>query len=416
MISMESKWKRAAATAADAFLTAGASLMGARAETRGLPPNPRVLVVRCDHIGDAVMATTVLPAIREALRPATLDVLVASWTAALFEAHPAVDRVHVVDTPWWLAARHAKLHRQLAGWLRLPRAIYMLRSCQYDVAIDLRGDLRHILCFLALSGARERVASDRSGGRRLLTRCWHDQPQLHEVEKNAAIMALLGVGGALRLSSPRAASLPSCLSSPELAMLERGFIALAPCGNKPSRDWPIARAAELARLVSERLFLGVVFVGGPDQSAAGEVVRAAAPRSVVNLAGRSTLLESCGALARARVAVAVDSGPMHLAAMMQAPVLALFGAGDEQRFRPWTDRSRIVRTPAVCSCRGTSCDRTGDGVAACMSDLAAEQVFDALCEMLEEFPAATNDTRDAAGDRGRTSAGLRQAEAGMPCA
>lgn len=382
MIAMDSAWKRRAALAVDGGLALASRMSRRRQAASTLPPHPRVLVVRCDHIGDAVMSTAVLPALRSALHPAALDVLVASWAAPLFEAHPAVDRVHVYDAPWWLAARRAPRTRRLAAWIGLPGVIHALRGCRYDVAIDLRGDLRQILCFLTLSGAAERASSDRTGGVSLLTRCWHDDQSLHEVEKNAAIVAMLGAAGAGRLSPPARLELPLDLTPDELRVLAAGFIALAPCGNKPNRSWPVGHAARLAELIATRLRMGVAFVGGEGERAFGDAVRAAAPKAVVNLAGRCNLLESCGAIARAAAVIAVDSGPMHLAALVDAPVLALFGAGDERRFRPWTDRHRIVRTPARCTCRGVACDLTRSGEGACMTDLTADAVFDALVGML----------------------------------
>src|SRR5262249_47224458 len=167
-----------------------------------IPDRPRVLVVRCDHIGDAVMATSVLKPLRDALNPSKLDILAAPWAAQIFECHPAVDEVLSFATPGWSAARGASPGERLRAWAALPSMIRGIKSRRYDVGIDLRGDLRQIALFLRLGGMPIRVSSDRTGGRTLLTHVWTNDPALHEVEKDAAIAAPLRAAGPLRPHLP----------------------------------------------------------------------------------------------------------------------------------------------------------------------------------------------------------------------
>src|SRR5579872_3412107 len=103
---MRHRGKRAAALVVDRALSILAPLVAPRHAT-SLPTAPRVLLVRCDHIGDAIMATPVLEPLRAALAPSRLDVLAGPWATSLFEQHPAVDHVIPYATPWWLAAREA---------------------------------------------------------------------------------------------------------------------------------------------------------------------------------------------------------------------------------------------------------------------------------------------------------------------
>src|ERR1700727_64496 len=102
---MRSGAKRAVALIANALVAPFGPLFGRRGP---IPAHPRVLLVRCDHIGDAVMATAVLRPLREALDPERLDVLAAPWSASVFEGNPAVDGVITYAAPWWLAARGAR--------------------------------------------------------------------------------------------------------------------------------------------------------------------------------------------------------------------------------------------------------------------------------------------------------------------
>ena len=383
MIQMRSRRKYLAALAVDKALTWGSRIFGLERAPRSIPDHPRVLLIRCDHIGDAAMATVVLEPIRKQLQPDRIDVLSGSWSASLFANHPAVDRVHVYDTPWWLAARRAPWSDRVRAWTRLPGVIRALRAARYDIAIDLRGDLRQIVFFLALSGARERVSSDRSGGVSLLTRSWANDPALHEVEKNLAIAATLGVRGSGALSAPALPHFPStALRKLGRPIDPARFVTVALLGNKPNRSWSVSEAARFAALCKEKLGLDVLLVGSASQHEFCEDVRALAPEAVTNLAGLTTLLESCAVIARAQAMIAVDSGPMHLAALVDTPVVALFGPGNPASFAPRGDRVQVVCTPALCACEGEKCDRTSDGRAACMLELRAEAVLEGLIKLL----------------------------------
>src|SRR5258705_8557472 len=91
MIEMRSRWKRRLAMAADRLLALSAPLLVSRIAPPRLPSHPRILLIRCDHIGDAVMATAVLGPLRRHLQPERLYVLAGPCAAAVFRTHPAVD-------------------------------------------------------------------------------------------------------------------------------------------------------------------------------------------------------------------------------------------------------------------------------------------------------------------------------------
>ena len=308
----------------------------------------------------------VLRPLREALRPATLDVLAGPWAAEVFEGHPAVDHVLTYATPWWSAVRGAPARERLARWLELPGMIRRIRAGKYDVGIDLRGDLRQITFFLGLGGMPVRVSSDRTGGTRLLTHTWPFDPTLHEVEKNLAVASLLGASGIARLDVAAHAVLPTRLRAmlPDDAKA-RGYVAFALRGSEPNRAWPAAHAAKVVDGLRRELGLESVYVGSVADAPLGDEVARLASSPIVNLAGRTSLTETLSVLRHATVTVAVDSGPMHLAAAAGSPVVALFGPGDPRECRPWSDTAQIVasvRPADVCTLHATL--RTGR-VAAC---------------------------------------------------
>ena len=377
MIRMRNPGKRAAALLVDALLR----LLPA-AGTSGPMAAPRVLVIRCDHLGDAIMATAVLDPLRRALAPARLDVLAGPWGEAIFRAHPAVDDVLVYATPWWLRARGAGAGPWLAAWVRLPGLVRRIRGARYDCVIDLRGDLRHIFFFLATSGARERVSSDRTGGRRLLTRCADYQAGKHEVDQNAAVVAQLGAAGPYEPKLVPARRTDEDADLPLLRDLPAsGYVVFALAGTEENRAWTPEHAARVADHLWREHRLQAVIVGTADDTdRADDVVRqASAP--VVSLCGRTTMPQLLAVLAPARAAVVVDSGPMHAAAALGVPTVALFGPGDPAECAPRLGHAVVLATTAPCGCTHPRCDYT-PGPGRCMRALDATRVIDALGPLL----------------------------------
>lgn len=329
--------------------------------------------MRCDHIGDAVMATSVLKPLRDALNASKLDVLAGPWAAQIFANHPAVDEVLPFATPWWLAARGGSLGQRVRAWAALPAMIRQIKARRYDVGIDLRGDLRQIALFLRLGGMPIRVSSDRTGGRALLTHVWTHDPRLHEVEKDAAIAALVGAAGPVKLDV--------ALRGEDLdGLLPRewtGYVVFALRGSEENREWPDDHAVVAAQMLHREHGLPVVIIGGASDVKFANDVAARATSPVVNLAGRTSLLQATSVMRGATAVVAVDSGPMHLAAAVGAPLVALFGPGDPRECGPWSDQAEVVSVSAPCGCAAASCEFV-KGPGRCMREIAPAMVVEAV--------------------------------------
>jgi len=376
VIRMQSPGKRAAALLVDRALSVVAPLIVPGRSATTLPPAPRVLLVRCDHIGDAAMGTAVLQPLRATLQPSHLDVLAGPWAASLFDGHPAVDETIVYATPWWLAARGAPRAERRAAWRALPTIIRRLRRNRYDIGIELRGDLRQVVFFLALPRIPIRVSSDRTGGRQLLTHIAAYTPGRHEVELDRAIVATLGVDPAS--CTPDLGPLPALPMDTERRVSALGEImVLALRGNHPYKAWPPENAAALVDRAARELGLAAVVVGGPGEHAiAADIIdRARAP--VLDLTGALTLREMAALCRRSAVTVAVDSGPMHVAAAAGAAVVGLFGSTDPTCYRPWGERTRVASVNAPCGCAPPRC-RFASGSGQCMRQLTPDAVVDAI--------------------------------------
>jgi hypothetical protein len=165
MITVQGRFRNGMLRFGNAILSA--VVPAAKAPVR--PAHPRVLVIRCDHLGDATLATAPLQAIRDTLQPSRMDVVCGPWASAIFEGHPAVDEILTVATPWWLLRERVGFVGRIRAWIELACFIMVIRGRRYDVGIDLRGDLRHFVSFFILGRIPERVSSDRTG-------CWAIRP------------------------------------------------------------------------------------------------------------------------------------------------------------------------------------------------------------------------------------------------
>jgi ADP-heptose:LPS heptosyltransferase len=331
-------------------------------------------VIRCDNLGDATLSTAPLQAIRDALRPSRMDVACGPWSAAVFQGHPAVDEVLGVSAPWWLGARSRGLRARVRAWYAFATFIIRIRQRKYDVGIDLRGDIRHFVWFFSLGGIPERVSSDRTGGAVFLTSCARYVDGVHEVIRTLAIAETVGAAPVGRPTVPSYTLSP--VRSAELRLPER-YIAVVPRGTSPNRQWPPEHIAELARLLFDGLAMPLVYIGSEADRVHASQVGMEREEGFVNLAGATTVQELIAVLADAEIVVAMDSGPMHIAAALGRPIVALWGPTPID-WLPYTDDAVIVRATPTCECTGRRDCQFVAGAGRCFRTLTGAQVYSAI--------------------------------------
>ena len=337
----------------------------------------RVLLVRLSAIGDVVHT---LPA-AAALARAGHEVgwLVEPAARSLVEGSPAVARVHVAPPARRFSARAAAATR--AG----------LRAARYEVALDLQG-LWKSAAWARLSGAT-RVAGFGRRFRRepasaLLLHERLDLPEglAHVIDKNLTLLRAVGVSAV----GTRAFPLPP-LEQAEArvagALDELGpgpFALLNPGGGWPGKLWPAASFGRLAERLAAAQGVASLVAWGPGEERLAEQV-VAASGGAARRCFPTTLLELAALARRARVTVAADTGPLHLACAVGAPVVALFGPTDPARNGPFAPADVVVwRLPACAPCHRRACP-VHAGV---MAELPVDEVAEAVSERLRRAEAA----------------------------
>jgi len=297
-----------------------------------------ILVFKQRNIGDVLLATPAVRALRRAWPGARIVVAVNSGTEAMVEGNPDIDRVLVFDR----SARDAGGERRLAEEIRFVREI---RKSRPELAVQLtEGDRGAILA--VLSGARFRVGVAPArrgllGKEKLFTHLCH-RPSLyrHAVLRDLDVVGTAGIPPAepelrFHFSGPdreRAAGLLSAAG----VFPGAAYAVLQPGSRWKFKCWTDAGYSGLIEHLSRRRLLPVVTAGpDPDEVAQVDRIRGICAVPFVSLAGRLTFGELGALISSARLYVGVDSAPMHIAAAVGTPVIALFGPTGAFNWAPW---------------------------------------------------------------------------------
>jgi lipopolysaccharide heptosyltransferase II len=273
----------------------------------------------------------------------------------------------------------------------LMRCALTWRPQRWDLAVNFEPDIRSNV-LLALSGAPRRAGFTTGGGGALLTGAIPYDPRAH-VSVNAVrlVQHALGVPESPAPPAPRLA-IPDSASRAAAAMLgiraDRPVVAVHPSGGREIKQWPPDRfGAVAARLARARGGAQLVLTGADADRPLGDAVRAALPTDapVIDLIGRADLVLLAAVLKAVDVLITGDTGPMHLAAAVGTPVVAVFGPSDPARYAPLARDARIVRVDLPCS----PCNRIRRPPARCVGHtpdcllgVGVEAVFDAAQELL----------------------------------
>ncbi len=345
----------------------------------------RVLVTKLRHHGDVLLASPVFTVLANRAPHAEIDALVYEDTRDMLEGHPAIARIHGIDRAWKRQGLGVQARRESA-------LLSELRGRRYQLFVHLTNHWRGAWLSLAL-GARWSVAPWFPG--RVWNWCFtyrfplpHGRPR-HAVEANLDALRRLGVypedGEKPLVLVPGTAAearVDQLLAAAGVA--PKGFLHVHPTSRWLFKAWTEAKnAALIARLMRDGH--RVVLTSAPDarEKAIVERILAQAGPGVIDLSGQLTLRELAALAGRARLFFGVDSAPMHIAAAMGTPVVALFGPSNEQEWGPWRTPHRVVTSDHPCRpCGNDGCG--GGKVSECLTELAVERIHSAVNELLAE--------------------------------
>ncbi|MBI5369390.1 MAG: glycosyltransferase family 9 protein [Planctomycetes bacterium] len=329
----------------------------------GLRNPERILILRLSAVGDCLHTLPALHALRRHFPDAHIAWRVEAKARGAVEGQPGLDEVIVVERRGWRDAWQARRPAQLAA--ALGRHVGRLRAGRFDWGIDFQGNLTSGL-HLAAAGIPCRIGfaagACREGNQLFTNHHVHPGPaRQHRIDKNLALLRGLG----LAVDGPK---LGFALGAEAQARIDPWLAATLPPGARfvafhPStsafgayKRWSPAAFARLGDLARARLGVEVVVTWGPgEEELAAQVAGLMQPAG--HVACRTASLGELGALlARAAAFVGSDSAPLHLAAALGVPTVALFGPKDPVIYGPYRTRSEILWKGIPCSpCRYRRC-------------------------------------------------------------
>ncbi len=300
------------------------------------PAGPSLLVVQTSFLGDVVLTTPLVSALRRCVAPRRLDVLVRPEAAPLLDGHPDVDRVLIDD----------KRGRD-RGALGALRIAGRLRRERFDVVVSPHRSLRTALV-LAAARIPRRVGFRDSRGAFLYHQRVPRDRRRHDVERNLALVTPFGgVPDEPALHLPVT---PAAAASAG-ALLPAGpgpLVGLAPGSVWATKRWTAGGfAAVAAGLASAGA--RCVLLGGPDEVSLAEEIRARSGGRALVLAGKTDVATLVAVVDRLALLVCNDSAPMHVACALGVPVVAVFCATTPALgYGPYGPRATVVEADLAC--------------------------------------------------------------------
>ncbi len=307
----------------------------------------RILVVKLADLGDAVLATSAIAALRATYPSAQIDVLTSEGGSAVFHLCPAINQVitldkHAFDNPAGLA--------NPVRSLRLLRLIARLRWNRYQAVVLLHHLTTHFgalkfrwLCTAADSQVR--AGLDNGRGDFLTHRAVDSGFGSRSVhDYGLDVVSLLGAD--VKDPHPLIRVHDTARSSVNELLHQNGidsdYVVIHPGvgGFSTARNWFPDRFAEVSRKLHERFSLPVILIGALDSAAAAREISSLAP--ALDLTGSTSFDELAALLDRASLVIGADSGVVHLAAALDTPVIAIFGPSNVEAWRPF--RATILST------------------------------------------------------------------------
>lgn len=324
----------------------------------------RVLVVRLGAMGDVIHALPAVSALARALPESQVDWIVDPRWAALLEGNPFLNAVIPLPLNAW-----RKEPFRTGSWRAARELIADLRSTQYDLAVDLQGLIKSA-SLARVTGARRRAGFETAALREpFAARLYTEQVSVtgaHVVDQNlSAVRRLTG-----EADGPVEFPLPEGERSTVLPAGD--FVLATPVAGWGSKQWPARHYAQLAGLLYRGVSMPLVLDCAPgDAGYVQEIARTAPAESVV--VHTSTIPQLIGATRRARAVLGVDSGPLHLAAALGKPGVAVFGPTDPARNGPYGGTLTVLRATTAA----TTYRREPD-VSCSMSSISADQAYEKL--------------------------------------
>lgn len=335
--------------------------------------------MRTDRIGEVLLSTAAVDCIKSSYPEARVTFVTSGYSRAVVDGRAGVSEIitaNTMNSPCWLTEA-----------LRLGA---LLRKRRFDTAVVLNPHKTlHLACFLG--GIQRRIGYDRKWGF-LLNRTVKDERDKggkHEIEYTMDLLREMGIDAAApapRLVIDKDADhhIKNFLFKNGI-YLDRPLITVHPGSSNPAKIWPKDRYAELIKKLDSELDCQIAVIGDEKEKELAKEVVSGSGTGAFDFSGRFDLKSLAAFLKKSALFIGNDAGPMHMAAALGVPVVAIFGRNipgvGPTRWRPWGENHVVFHEDPGCSpCYDTACPHERR----CLSAITSDAVFDAAVGILRD--------------------------------
>jgi heptosyltransferase-2 len=333
----------------------------------------KILVMRTDRLGDVILSTPVIANLRKAYPKSHIAFLCRPYTKEVLENNPYLDEIIIYDKN--------KEHKNFLSSLKFCLA---LRKKKFDAVFILNPNNRsNIIAFL--SGIPKRIGLNRKMGN-LLTMRIEDRKyegKKHELDYTLDILKEAGVPATEK--QPYFPVKEESRKKIEELLIERGIdkndiAVIHPSASCPSKRWPEENFIKLTRLINKKTNLKVVIISAKDEKKYAEEL---AKEEVFDFRGILTISDIGALLKRSKIFISNDSGPVHIAASLDVPVISIFGRSDPglspKRWKPLGEKSFYIHKAISCKkCLAHKCINNF----LCLKMISPDEVFALIQKIL----------------------------------
>jgi heptosyltransferase I len=339
----------------------------------------KILLLKPSSLGDVIHALPVLRLLKSHLPRSQIYWWLDVNLVPLLEQDPDLTGIFPFQRNRWAA-----LHR----WPEIAASLRTMRQKRFDWAIDLQGLARSGL-FAWLSNARLTVGlNNLREGQREGARAFYDltppsaPPRTHAVDRYMAVLPLLGVPTHWNFDWLPSRQEVRAQILKKWNPADTPWVALLPGGRWDNKRWPVEYFVELVKLMRAREDLRFVILGSASERPLGQAIEAIDPTRCLNLAGQTSLWEMIEWIRLCRLTVTNDTGPMHVAAALKKPLVALFGPTNPCNTGPYGDLENVIqitRLPCV-PCMKATCSYADP--LACLRQITPAMVFEKVRQQM----------------------------------
>ena len=299
--------------------------------------NPsKILIVKPSSLGDIVHSLPVLNALKGCFPGVTIHWIVAKGLEGLLEDHPMIDKLWIINKDDW-----KKIDKVKTTVKELKTLFRKLKAEKYDLVIDLQGLLRSgIMTASTRAPMRIGFTEAREGSTVFYTHKVRGGRNIHAVDRYLKIVEFLGCD-----ISDICFPLPMHDISSPFSIPSEEYIVFIPGARWSTKKWPAEQFGELA----SKLPYKSVVVGSRSDVKDADILVHLSGGKALSFAGKTTIRDLITLIQNARCVVSNDSGPMHIAAALNVPVVGLFGPTDPQRTGPYGKGHTVIRAEVECS-------------------------------------------------------------------